>query len=306
LIERQKRLVGGKSLTYGIPWQNSGSELQKSHMLKGRSVLDDAHILVVDDQPDQLRLLIDVLRQAGCRISVAFDGAQAYQRALAISPDLIVMDVRMPRMDGFAACRLLAEAPATRDIPIIFLTAAGELHDRLEGLDIGGVDYVSKPFEAAEVLARIRVHLQRAGRRETQEAATDESASTGNSAIVRAATRHLSQRLSTPPTVEQLARLVGTNEKRLSRAFREELGQTVYEHLRGERLRIAQHLLASTPLSVALIAEEIGFSSAANFATAFRERFGVSPSAYRQERELGAERCMPDSPERERPPVDPA
>lgn len=273
-------------------------------MLNSRSVLDDAHILVVDDQPDQLRLLIDILRQAGCRISIAFDGAQAHQRALAISPDLIVMDVRMPRMDGFAACRLLAETPATRDIPIIFLTAADELHERLEGLDIGAVDYVSKPFEPAEVLARIRVHLSRAGRRREDTAELRPADTAGNSAIVRAATRHLSQHLGLPPTVEQLARLVGTNEKRLSRAFREELGQTVFEYVRSERLRIAQHLLTRTPLSIAHIAEEIGFSSAANFATAFRERFGVSPSAYRQEREQNGERQAAALPRVEQPHVD--
>lgn len=273
----------------------------KSHMLNSRSVLDDAHILVVDDQPDQLRLLIDVLRHAGCRISIAFDGSQAYQRALAIAPDLIVMDVRMPRMDGFAACRLLAATPATRAIPIIFLTAADELHERLEGLNIGAVDYVSKPFEPAEVLARIRVHLSRAGRQPADEAGTGGSGSAGDSALVRAATRHLSQRLSTPPTVEQLARLVGTNEKRLSRAFRDELGQTVFEYVRGERLAVAQHLLSSTPLSIAQIAEEIGFSSAANFATAFKERFGVSPSVYRQERAHNGEQRVPGVGHIERP-----
>jgi len=250
------------------------------------TALAGAHLLVVDDQPDQLRLLIDVLRHAGCRISVGFDGSQAYQRALAISPDLILMDVRMPRMDGFAACRLLAADPRTSAIPVIFLTVAGDLDERLNGLEIGAVDYVLKPFDAAEVLARIRVHLTRAGgQREVQDDgfAVD---TTGNGVLVRAAIQHLSQRLNDPPTVEHLARLLGTNEKRLSRAFRENLGQTVFEYLREERLRVAQTLLSTTPLSIASIAEEIGFSSAANFATAFRERFEVTPSAYRDEHRI--------------------
>lgn len=247
------------------------------------SVLTDAHLLLIDDQPDQLRLLIDVVRNAGCRISVGFDGSQAYQRALAISPDLILMDVRMPRIDGFAACRLLAADPRTAAIPVIFLTVAGDLHDRINGLEIGGVDYVVKPFEPDEVLARIRVHLARThGNRHVADE-TSVSDFTGNSIIVRAAIRHLSQNLNNPPTVEQLAHLVGTNEKRLSRAFREDLGQTVFEYLRDERLRIAQRLLTRTPLSIASIAEEIGFSSAANFATAFRERFQMTPSTYREE-----------------------
>ncbi len=124
------------------------------------TALAGAHLLVVDDQPDQLRLLIDLLRNAGCRISVGFDGSQAYQRALAISPDLILMDVRMPRMDGFAACRLLAATPHG-GIPVIFLTAASDLNERINGLEIGGVDYVLKPFDAAEVLARIRAPSSR-------------------------------------------------------------------------------------------------------------------------------------------------
>ncbi|GGC64246.1 hypothetical protein GCM10011400_60210 [Paraburkholderia caffeinilytica] len=223
------------------------------------------------------------MRNAGYRISVGFDGSQAYQRALAISPDLILMDVRMPRMDGFAACRLLAADPRTSAIPVIFLTVAGELHERLNGLEIGGVDYVLKPFEPAEVLARIRVHLARASGNRPAEEKVSASDFTGDSVIVRAAIRHLSQSLNNPPSVEQLARLVGTNEKRLSRAFRDNLGRTVFEYLRDERLRIAQRLLSSTPLSIASIADEIGFSSAANFATAFRERFGTTPSSYREE-----------------------
>ncbi|ALE58252.1 response regulator [Paraburkholderia sp. RL17-368-BIF-A] len=253
------------------------------------TALAGAHLLVVDDQPDQLRLLIDLLRNAGCRISVGFDGSQAYQRALAISPDLILMDVRMPRMDGFAACRLLAADPRTCGIPVIFLTAASDLNERINGLEIGGVDYVLKPFDAAEVLARIRVHLVRAKSTQRDEQDVSAADTTGNGVLVRAAIQHLSQRLNDPPTVEQLARLVGTNEKRLSRAFRENLGQTVFEYLREERLRIAQALLSSTPLSMASIAEEIGFSSAANFATAFRERFHVTPSTYRDERRSNAE-----------------
>ncbi|WP_090688698.1 response regulator transcription factor [Paraburkholderia phenazinium] len=247
------------------------------------TALTDAHLLVVDDQPEQLQLLIGLLRNAGCRISVGFDGSQAYQRALAISPDLILMDVRMPRMDGFAACRLLAADPRTSAIPVIFLTVAADLHDRLDGLEIGGVDYVLKPFEPAEVLARIRVHLTRVNGKRNVEQEMSASDLTGNSVIVRAAIRHLSERLNNPPTVEQLARLVGTNEKRLSRAFRDNLGRTVFEYLRDERLRIAQRLLSGTPLSISSIADEIGFSSAANFATAFRERFGVTPSTYREE-----------------------
>ncbi|HDR8922501.1 TPA: DNA-binding response regulator [Burkholderia vietnamiensis] len=260
-------------------------------MQPSTSVLSNAHILIADDQPDQLRLLVDLLRDTGCRISIAHDGVQACQRAQALLPDLVLMDVRMPRMDGFTACRRLAADPLTSAIPVIFLTVAGELHERIEGLEIGGVDYIVKPFEPAEVIARIRVQLMRMRRPlpdEASAAPTVAAAGRDDGIIVRAAIRHLSRSLHEPPTVEQLARAVGTHEKRLSRAFRDNLGQTVFEYVRHERLRVARDLLDSTSLSIASIAKEIGFATPANFATAFRERFGITPTEWRRQRVAAA------------------
>ncbi len=239
------------------------------------------HVLIVDDSLDQLRLLIELLRNAHFRISIARDGTQAYARALSSAPDLILMDVQMPRMDGFSACRLLKTNPATREIPIMFLTAAISLDERLEGLGNGGVDYVLKPFDPAEVLARIRIHLRRSLRSAPAEPAVQEKLN-GDQVLVEAACRYLCERLAYPPGVEELAQRVGTNEKRLARVFREQLGVTVFEFVRDERLRLAQRLLNETSLRIADIAEEIGFSNSANFATAFREQTGTTPSTYRR------------------------
>lgn len=266
--------------------------------LRAAPDLADAHILVVDDRPDELRLLIDILRVARCRISIAFDGLQAYNRAQAISPDLILMDVRMPRMDGFVACRLLTSAPSTQAIPIIFLTAVGDLEDRIEGLEIGAVDYIVKPFEPAEVIARVRNHLKRArGIRPLEHLPV--LPDNPDASLVRAASEILLRDLRNPPTLDDLARLVGTHEKRLSRAFRDNLGQTVFEYLRDTRLRIAHRFLAETSMGIGDIAMEIGFSAAGNFATAFRERFGVTPSDWRKQCMRGvmadtAEACQAD------------
>ncbi|KVU11198.1 AraC family transcriptional regulator [Burkholderia ubonensis] len=273
--------------------------LSGSMSLRAAPDLSDAHILVVDDRPDELRFLIDILRVARCRISVAFDGLQAYNRAQAISPDLILMDVRMPRMDGFVACRLLTSAPSTQAIPIIFLTAVGDLEDRIEGLEIGAVDYIVKPFEPAEVVARIRNHLKRArGIRPLEQLPM--LPDHPDASLVRAASEILLRDLRNPPALDDLARLVGTHEKRLSRAFRDNLGQTVFEYLRDARLRIAHRFLAETSMGIGDIAVEIGFSTAGNFATAFRERFGVTPSDWRKQCMRGdmadtAEACQADA-----------
>ena len=101
---------------------------------------------------------------------------------------------------------------------------------------------------------------------------------------MRAASEVLLRDLRHPPALEDLARQVGTHEKRLSRVFRDHLGQTVFEYLRDTRLRAAMHFLAETSMGIGDIAEEIGFSTPGNFATAFRERFGITPSDWRRQR----------------------
>ena len=281
----------------GHPQERSQQSFQnRCTMHPSISALGDAHILIVDDQPDQLRLLIDILRGTGCRISIASDGLQACQRAQALMPDLILMDVRMPRMDGFTACRLLAADPLTCAIPVIFLTVAGALHERLEGFDIGCVDYVVKPFGrgGARADSRAARARARAARRH------------GKPVRGRQGRRHHRARGHPPPgtDAERSAdgRAAGPRgrhaRKRLSRAFRDNLGQTVFEYLRHERLRIAQDLLDSTSLSIASIAKEIGFSTPANFATAFRERFGLTPTEWRRQRHAG-ERAVRREPQRD-------
>jgi DNA-binding response OmpR family regulator len=243
--------------------------------------LAGAHILVVDDRPDELQLLIEILRASRCRITVAFDGAQAYNRAHLCAPDLILMDVRMPRMDGFTACRLLAANDATQAIPILFLTGVGQLDDRIHGLELGAMDYIVKPFEPAEVIARIRNHLKKIVPQRADED-VPVLAEGPDAALVRAAATELLRDLRNAPTIEKLAGLVGTHEKRLSRAFRDVLGQTAGEYIRDTRLKKAQRFLVETSMTISAIAEEIGFSTVGNFATAFRERFNMTPSDWRR------------------------
>ncbi|CAM5450593.1 response regulator transcription factor [Eoetvoesiella caeni] len=240
------------------------------------------HILIVEDNPDQLRLLIETLRGLDFRISVAFDGVQGYDRTVASLPDLILLDVRMPRMDGFALCRRLKANPVTEAIPVIFLSAASDLDERLTGLRDGGVDYILKPFIREEVIARVLIHLGLAAKSApSHEQGKDEYLS-DEQVLVRAAQQQLLSSLSRTPTLNELAEQLGVNEKRLSRAFRQCLDMTVFEYLRDQRMQEAQRLLLQTSLSVAAISQEVGYISAANFSTAFREHLGVSPLEYRR------------------------
>jgi phosphoserine phosphatase RsbU/P len=116
-------------------------------------------ILVVDDTPANIQTLSAILKEKGYQLSVATNGKQALQVLEKLQPDLILLDVMMPEMDGFETCRQIKKSEALRNIPIIFLTAKTETADIVEGFEIGAVDYVAKPFNAHELLARINTHL---------------------------------------------------------------------------------------------------------------------------------------------------
>ena len=116
-------------------------------------------ILIVDDNPTNLGVLFDFLANAGSKVLVARDGESAIQKVEYAPPDLVLLDIIMPGMDGFETCRLLKANPSTQDIPVIFMTALTETVDKVRGLILGAVDYITKPFQHEEVLARVKLHL---------------------------------------------------------------------------------------------------------------------------------------------------
>ncbi len=122
--------------------------------------LSSFSILVVDDTPANLRLLQRLLGGVGYRVRLATNGEMALRSVHEEPPDLILLDVVMPGMDGFSVCRALQAQEDTREIPIIFISALSETERKLEAFAVGGVDYVTKPFQSAEVLARVRTHLE--------------------------------------------------------------------------------------------------------------------------------------------------
>lgn len=263
-------------------------------------------ILIVDDEREELRFLTDLLRRQLYHVRTASDGMAGYQAALASPPDLILLDVRMPGMDGFAACRLLKANPVTRPIPVIFLSALDEPDERVAGLAMGGVDFVAKPYHPAEVFARVRIHLELAGLRKAgppPPPAAADAPHDPDEVVAMAAMRLINDNLGTALTLAGIARALGTHEKRLSQAFRRHAGMTVFTYLGEARIRRGRQLLADTDLSVQQIAEQTGFSSAANFATAFREQAGATPTAYRQgtRQQAPLTELQPESPSDSQP-----
>ena len=116
-------------------------------------------ILIVDDESASQRVLVRMLSRYGYRAQSFSSGSLAVSAAQAFPPDLILLDVRMPRMDGYAVCEQLKGDARTRDIPIIFMSALDDTEDKLKAFTAGGIDYVTKPFQLEEVLARVETHL---------------------------------------------------------------------------------------------------------------------------------------------------
>ncbi len=117
-------------------------------------------VLAVDDKPQNIQFLGKVLSDSGYEVGLAQSGREALNFVKKSDPDLILMDIMMPGMDGYEVCERLKNNFSTRHIPVIFLTAKTDPEDIVKGFDVGGVDYVTKPFNSAELLARIKTHLE--------------------------------------------------------------------------------------------------------------------------------------------------
>lgn len=130
-------------------------------ILVERTMTDNApHILIADDNPANVELLSAILTEHGYQVYYAYQGRDALDMAQRLQPDLILLDVTMPGMDGYEVCRTLKSDPIFSDTPVIFISAGDNLQQKLNAFQAGGVDYISKPFQTREVLARIQTHLE--------------------------------------------------------------------------------------------------------------------------------------------------
>lgn len=245
-------------------------------------------VLVIDDSITDLKLLLDLMTLRDLRFSVARDGEQGLRQAFALTPGLVLLDIHMSGTDGFEVCRRLKAHATTSTVPVIFLTSSTDLETRLRGFAAGVVDYITKPFHESEVLARVGVHLELAARRlgvmrDASSPSPAQSLASEDDVLVVAAQRTLRSDIASPPSLESLARSVGCNRRRLNDAFQALCGQSVFAWLREERFRRAREMLRETNLPISTISDALGYSTPANFAKAFRERFAVTPSEMREE-----------------------
>ncbi len=119
-----------------------------------------ADILIVDDTVENLQLLSNILKETGYKVRPATNGKLALKAVETKQPDLILLDIKMPEMNGYEVCSILKANPATKDIPVLFISALNDINDKLNAFQVGGLDYITKPFQFEEVKARVSTHLQ--------------------------------------------------------------------------------------------------------------------------------------------------
>src|SRR5262245_1462697 len=122
--------------------------------------MSEASVYLVDDNPHNLSLLASILRGAGYSVRMSTGGGRALASMRVAAPDLVMLDIQMPEMNGYELCRLLKADPGLADVPVIFISALDDVVDKVTAFEAGGVDFVTKPFHAAEVLARVGSQLQ--------------------------------------------------------------------------------------------------------------------------------------------------
>ncbi len=249
-------------------------------------------LLIDPDEPARMHLA-GLLRRAGYGVTGAAGGVQGVRLAALDEPHLIVANTRLPDMDGYACCRLLKADPATAATPLILVGAGAGPRERVVGLTLGAVDFLSAPWDDDELLARIRVHLGLVPRPApagpvptpapppTQPGDLDEL-------VVTAARRLIDANLANLPALADIARAAGTYRERLNALFRARLGSSVFDYVRERRHLRAEQLLRETEMDVNDIARLVGFQNARNFSTAFKERHGLAPVAWRRRERGGA------------------
>jgi signal transduction histidine kinase/ligand-binding sensor domain-containing protein/DNA-binding response OmpR family regulator len=251
---------------------------------------DVTTVLVVDDNAE-VRAYVKQHLAPRYRVLEAVNGEQGLEIARRLLPDLVLSDVMMPGMDGYALCRALKSDPETEFLPVILLTARAEAEDRLAGLTEQADDYLTKPFDVRELLARIANIVTM--RRRLRERFADVGAQRTihpTPVDVEPADRLFLERVRAAIeaslgdegfSVERLATEVGQSRGNLHRKLRDVIGESPSDLIRRMRLERAADLLESGVGSVAEIAYAVGFKSVAHFSNVFNERTGVRPSAWR-------------------------
>ncbi len=254
-----------------------------------------AVLLVVDDNAD-IRQYVRSVFEPDYHVLEARDGQEGLEKALETIPDIVICDLMMPRLDGFGFCRALKTSEAASHVPVVMLTARATMEDRIEGFGLGADEYLTKPFNQAEIRARVRnLIAQRQRLRQyfassavsgsllTPAPVADEPLLVREDAFLQKVRAVVNEHLGDSGFgVEELGQVLNLSPRQLVRKLKALTSQTAVEFIRGLRLARAAQRLEQREGSVSEVAYAVGFESLPYFTRVFQEQYGVLPSAYGQ------------------------
>ncbi|RPI70185.1 MAG: DNA-binding response regulator, partial [Ignavibacteriales bacterium] len=244
--------------------------------------------LIVEDNDDIRKFIKESIDQT-MRVIESSDGKDGLEKAFINIPDLVISDVLMPEMNGIELCEKLKTDERTSHIPVILLTSRSAVENKVEGLETGADDYITKHFSIAELQARInnlilqRKNLRKRYRKELIFDAKDIATTSTDEKFLNKAFQIIEAHLSDYNfTVEGFAKEIGLSRMQLHRKISALTDQSANELIRSYRLKKSARLLARKSGNISEVAYEVGFNNPSYFASCFKELFGYSPSEYLQ------------------------
>lgn len=264
------------------PNEASGEVEEKSIQLSVNG--KEFSALVVEDNPDMREYVSELLSQLNIRVEQAENGIEGKKQMSLLNPDIVISDIMMPEMNGFEFAQWMRSVPEHKQIPIILLSARSEVEDKVHGFQIGVSDYLTKPFNAQELQARVDNLLVLKKERE-DAASNNESGETvlsADSELVQQLQIFVEEQLDQSKiTVDELANHAAMSVRNLQRMLKEITGFTPNEFIREIRLFAARDLLETKQKrSISEVAYAVGFSTPAYFTKQYKKRFGSSPADY--------------------------
>ena len=244
-------------------------------------------LLVVDDNED-FRIFMRYSLELQYRVKLAVNGNEAWEMMQEELPDLVISDVMMPQMDGNELCRLIKQDKRIAHIPVILLTARQNTEAKLEGLQTGADDYVTKPFNMTILVLRIRKLIELSRYHRVTQGMIDPAPSeivitSLDEKLIEKAIKYVEDNMSrTELSVEELSRELGMSRVHLYKKLLQITGKTPIEFIRVIRLKRAEQLLRESQLHVSEVAFEVGFNNPKYFSRYFKDEFGVLPSVYQE------------------------
>ncbi len=272
-----------------IPSETENAVIVESSPVYASSIAENSTdgkpiVLVVEDNPD-LRAYIREFLTADYAVNEAGNGKEGLERATEVIPDIVISDVMMPEMDGFELCRALKQDVRTSHVPVILLTARAGTDSKIEGLEIGADDYVTKPFDSKELLARVKNLIeQRKQLRQKFSAGVvlkpgEVAVTSLDDSLLKKVMDVVEKNLGDENfSVEELAREACLSQRHLARKLQALTNLKPSEFIQYVRLQRSRELLEKNAGSIADIAYKVGFGSPSYFSSCFRERFGYPPS----------------------------